>query len=344
MANILIEIGHPSDVHIFRKTTERLTEDGHRVHMAAVDRDMIIELLDKHQFPYTIIASRKNGFNLAKEIPLRTWNVWKIIRQQSIDVGIGVTNITVGVPMWLSRKPYISISDTEEAYNQIRTAIPFSRRFLTPESFYDDYGPKHIRYAGLKELAYLHPDVYTPNPSILAELGLSQDEPYFMIRFVAWNATHDFGKSGLTIEDKHAIVNELSKYGKIILSSEEDDIPSEFQHLITDFPRESILDLQAHAAMYIGEGNTMAAESATLGIPSIRSNPMDLGYSRDLQDRGLMFQLLDGKQIIEKIQEIMSLPNRRQQFKERGEKLISDYESITDVLVKHILDVLPKTN
>ncbi len=40
----------------------------------------------------------------------------------------------------------------------------------------DNMGKRHIKLNSYKELAYLHPNYFTPDPSVLDELALEKDE------------------------------------------------------------------------------------------------------------------------------------------------------------------------
>jgi len=340
VANILFDFGHPADIHTFYHAVKILKEDGHFVHISTLDRDIMIELLDSTNLNYGITYRRGAKLNLLQEIPIRSWQIFRQAQSHSIDVAVSVTNLTVGFPMWLRCKPYIAISDTEQAFNQIRTALPFAKRLITPDSFYHDYGSKQVRYVGTKELAYLHPDVYTPDISVLNEVGISPTERYSILRLSAWRATHDVDKHGLSYDEKIAVVNELVKYGKVIVSAE-DEVPEEFQHLITNFPKERMHDLMAFASLYIGEGATMAAESCVLGTPAILTNTLDLGYLRDLQRRELMFSSVDGEKVLHKIREILDDPESANNFPERANQFIAESESLTDVLVREIRQHFP---
>lgn len=341
MSTILFDIGHPAHVHLFRNAALRWQAMGHRVHFSALDREMILELLERYGFDYDVTYRRdpKKGNNLLREIPPRTWETLKIARRVRADLLISMANPTVGFPAWLMRKPYMAFHDTEPAHNQLAAALPFTTLVMTPSVYYREIGEKQQRYDGYHELAYLHPDVYTPDPSVLSEVGLQEGEQYFIVRFVAWQATHDMHEHGLTLDDKRAILNLLEQHGRVILSSE-GDIPAEFQHHITDFPRDKMQDLLAFAQIYIGEGNTMASEAAVLGTPSIRANSMDLGYCRDLQRRGLMFQLLDGESILSQINALLSMPGRQDTFKQRRSTLLAEKISTTDAIVEFGLRLL----
>ena len=80
--------------------------------------------------------------------------------------------------------------------------LPFTRYVYTPNCFIKDFGKKQIRFNGFIEMAYLHPEYFNPDPSVIRILGIKPNEKYIIIRFVSWNANHDIGFSGLKEKEK----------------------------------------------------------------------------------------------------------------------------------------------
>ena len=60
------------------------------------------------------------------------------------------------------------------------------------------------------ELAYLHPNRFTPDPGILDLLGVKESQRYVIIRFVGWGASHDKGHAGITPEMKRRAVSQFA--------------------------------------------------------------------------------------------------------------------------------------
>ena len=100
------------------------------------------------------------------------------------------------------------------------SAAPFAHVITTPDCFEEDYGKKHVKYPGYKQTAYLHPNHFTPDRSVLEALALKADERFFLVRFVAMVASHDGGEGGLTLEAKRALIALLQKHGRVLLSSD----------------------------------------------------------------------------------------------------------------------------
>ena len=51
-------------------------------------------------------------------------------------------------------------------------------------------------------------------------LKINQNEDYVLLRFNAFDAVHDLGISGFSIDQKRLLVNELSKHARVFISSE----------------------------------------------------------------------------------------------------------------------------
>ena len=164
--------------------------------------------------------------------------------------------------------PHIGFTDTENATLLDSITVPFVNVKLTSKSYLKPLGKNHYRYNGNIELAYLHPNRFQPNKSVLRKIGVKKEEQYIIIRFIAWNAYHDIGFEGVPISDKVKLVKKLSKYAKVYISSE-NGLPEELKKYKINIEPECMHDVLYYASIFIGESATMAAESGILGTPSI---------------------------------------------------------------------------
>jgi uncharacterized protein len=325
MAKILIDVGHPAHVHLFRLVAQRWEAAGHRVLFTALDREAIVHLLQYYQLPHRVIYKRQPGrWRLARELLVRAGRTFLIARAFKPDLFVSMGSPTVGLPAWLMRKPYIALTDTEHAREQHALFKPFASLILTPGIFTVEMGPKQVRYAANHELMYLHPDMFTPDAGQIAPLGLRPEEPYFMVRFVAWGATHDIGEHGFSREEKRELVRELAKRGRVLLSVESGAVDAEFASLVTTFPPEKVHHLLAFATLYIGEGATMASEAAVLGTPSIYVSTLTMGVQEDEQRAGLLYMIKDGKVALDKVLELLGTPNLKSVWQERRARFLSE--------------------
>jgi uncharacterized protein len=336
MSNILIDISHPAHVHLFRNAAYAWKALGHNLLFTALDRETIVYLLNYYQFPYRVVYKRRKGkLGLVSELLLRPFPSYIAARQFKPDLFVSFGNPTIGLPARLMGKPYITFTDTEHATEQHASFKPFATLIATPDVFTRDLGPKQVRYAGFHELMYLHPDEFTPNPHELESLGLKPEDRFFVVRFVAWGATHDVGESGFSAADKRALLRELSAQGKVLLSVENGTIDEEFRPLVTTFAPEKVHHLLAFATMYIGEGGTMLTEAALLGTPAIFVSTLRAGNWDHLRDQyGLLYFYDTGLEALQKARELLAMPDLKAVWAERRAKMLADKINPTPWLVE----------
>ena len=140
-----------------------------------------------------------------------------------------------------------------------------------------DFGSRQVRFAGPPVLAYLAPKYFTPDAQRLRRCGVNPDERLIFIRTVAWGASHDVGRKGSRPEEMRRMVERLSKFGRVLISSE-GPLPDELAAWRNPVAVADIHHLLAFAAIALVEGGTMAAESAVLGTPAVCLQSYNFGY------------------------------------------------------------------
>ncbi len=123
---------------------------------------------------------------------------------------------------WILRKPHISLEDTGNM-EQIRLYKPCTRIILTSTSFKRDLGNNQLYYNGYHELAYLHPNFFKPDDSVLSGLDLKKGQSYVIMRFVSWGASYDVGHKGTSMVNKIRALNEFLKFVRVFISRELED-------------------------------------------------------------------------------------------------------------------------
>src|SRR6185295_14985296 len=154
----------------------------------------------------------------------------------------------------------------------------------TPECYQGSVRGHHIRYPGYHELAYLHPNRFTPDPEVVRRAGIDPTARYAIVRFVAYKASHDIGTSGLTDQQKIRFVRALAEHGTVYVSSES-PLPAELEPNRLSAPVSDIHHIIAHARLLAGESATMASEAAVLGVPAVYISPFGRGYTDDEEAR-----------------------------------------------------------
>ena len=286
-------MGHPAHVHFFKNAIRELERRGHEVKITAREKDVTLELLRAYDIDFENRGSAgagalSKGLNMVKT----DMKLLKIARKFKPDVMCGILNPYTAQVSRLVGARSITFTDTEHATAAQKMTFPFTDLIVTPEAYLLDHGKKHVRYNGFHELAYLHPDRFTPDPHVLEELGLTKGVKYAIVRFVSWEASHDIGFEGFSVEDKIKLVREIEKHAIPLITSE-GRIPEDLKKYQIRIPAHRIHDALNYACLYVGEGATMASEAAMLGVPSVYINVLEAGTLKEQERLGILVSAKD---------------------------------------------------
>lgn len=234
-------------------------------------------------------------------------------------------------------KPCLIFEDTEHSVEQNLLYLPFCDIVCVPSCFTKNISSKNIRYNGYKELAYLHPNYFSPDSSILDEVGLSKNDVFLIIRFVSWNATHDIGEYGIT--KRFEVISILERYGRVFVSSE-GELEKSLEKYKLKIDPEKLHSLLYFATLYVGEGSTLATESALLGTPSIYVSTLSskLGYILELEEKyDLLYRFDDQNAAINKALELLQNSNLKQEWQKKRNLLLNDKIDVTKFMLDKIL-------
>jgi uncharacterized protein len=332
----LIDIGHPAHVHYFRHFANEMIAKGWEVLFTCRDKEMTISLLTHYNLNYVCFGKPFKSL-LGKIFGLFyfTLRVLLIAIKFKPDILINASMYSA-ITAWILRKPHISLEDTFNN-EQVRLYLPFTDCVLTGDYEHPSLGKKEVSYSGYQELLYLHPNRFSPDKSILQELGVTSDEKYVILRFVSWNASHDIGHNGISYENKFKAVKEFLKIAKVFISSES-ELPAELKKYQIKIAPHRMHDAMAFASLIFGESATMVSEGAVLGIPGIYLDDTGRFYTNDQQEKyGLVFNYTeseeDQQKAIEKGVELLTTPGIKEEWQEKRVKMLLEKIDVTAFLV-----------
>jgi len=330
---ILVEITHPAHIHFFRNAIAIWRKNGHEVAITARDKDIVIELLKLYKIEYTVLSGVGKGkFSLPLELVKRDCKLWQFCRKFKPDILTAISGVFAAHVGFLLRKPVVVWDDTEHQKFSHMLTYPFVSQVQSPDCYLKNLGSKQIRYAGCHELAYLHPNRFTPDKNVLKNLGIDADQRYCLVRFVSWQAHHDVGQHGVAENSKIQFINEISKYAKIYITSEA-ALPQELEQYRLRIPVHLIHHLMALASLCVTEGATMASESALLAVPAIYINTLTAGTIQEFTRYGLMEHITDTRRALERAVELLKKPESRQTALK---KFLQDKIDVTQYVVETI--------
>lgn len=341
---ILFNISHPAHVHLFKYAIREVQSAGHETKVLSRHRGVITGLLDNYGIEHEPISKRKGSTRaLVTEMAVRECRAIKSCLSFRPDVVVSRLDMTAIHAAQVTGAESIIFHDTEVSSNIARANMPFIDQIHTPSGLGVDFGEKHQRYDSYQELAYLHPNRFSPNTDQLLSEGVNVDERYFVLRFVGWDAHHDRNHAGLSSRMKHMIVDYLENIGDVFITSES-ELPASLERYRFELPAHLIHDLMSFADLFIGDSQAMAAEAATLGTPAIRSNSFcgndDMSKFIELgEEYGLLRSFQDEDRAFEELKNLSTDPSIKETWKNRKKSMLEDKIDLTAYILENIYDL-----
>lgn len=326
--NVLIDIGHPAHVHLFKYLAKALQEKGHTVYFSVREIPVAKHLMKVYNMPYLDLGGKKDSLlGKAWSVLHQDWQLLRFVWKKRIRWGIGC-GIVIPHISALSKMASFKFDDDDDDVEplMVRFGHPFSDVIMTPEVI--KRKSKHaVYYKGTKELAYLHPSRFVPDSSVLGRLGLKEEEPFSIMRFVAFKGFHDQGEYGLTLDQKKKLLNLLLQYGKVFITSER-AVEPELEPYRVSVPAEDMHSLLNYASIFVGDSQTMTSEAAVLGVPAFKCNTFAgrLSVPNMYEEYGLCQSYSPDRfeEMYSDIKALLTAPKPKEKWKAKREKFLAD--------------------
>lgn len=333
----LFYIGHPAHYHNFRIVSKNLADKGHEVVWVVREKDVLFQLTEgtPHKTHHIKEKPPHGKWGRIVRILKREVRMFLIMVRFKPDVSIGTDLVITHIGKLLNISSIVVNEDDAEAVPLFANmAMKYATSILAPESCsVGPYGHKTIFYKGYQELAYLHPNYFIANRSKI-EILFGNEQEFFLLRFASLTAHHDDGVAGIDDELARRVISILEQKGKVWITSERELSP-EFEQYRIAISAKDIHHALFFASLYIGDSQTMAAEAAVLGTPSLRFNDFvgKLGYLEELEHK---YQLTFGiptnqpERLIEKVKEIVEDIESRNKWTVRRVKMLEETIDVAD--------------
>ena len=342
--NILIDIGHPGHVHLLHGVAEEMNKRGHKVFYSVRDIPVAKRLMEHYGMtPWIDLGGKKDSLlGKAQTVLSQDMQLLRFVRRNHIDLGLSSGLVLSHVSRLTKMKSFM-FDDDDDAAEPLVTKYghPLSDIVFTPDCIHRK--TKHaVYYAGTHELAYLHPNRFTPDPSVLQHAGLAEGERFFIMRFVALKGHHDVGQAGLSLEQKRALVDLLKAHGRVIITSER-AVEPEFEPYRLPVPPEEIHSLMAYSSMFVGDSQTMTSEAAVLGVPALKCNTFAgrLSVPNMLENKySLCYAYLPERfgDKLAKIRSLLDMPSEslRAEWRAKRQQMLHEMIDPTEFFINHI--------
>ncbi|MCC6384680.1 MAG: DUF354 domain-containing protein [Bacteroidia bacterium] len=337
---VLFYLGHPAHFHLFKNSIKILKEEKHPVAILIKKKDVLENLVQSTGWDYVNInpkGRKDNKFSIALALLYRNFQTWQFCRKFRPDIMFGTSAEIAHVGRLMRIKSVVVNEDDAEVVPLFaKLAYPFAWKILAPHCCNAGrWNKKKSGYHGYHELAYLHPDYFTPDTAIGRKLKANRDK-YFILRFAHLGAHHDEGKKGINDELANKLLEILLPAGNVYITSER-PLEPEFEPYRIQIAPQEIHHALYFADLYIGDSQTMAAEAAVMGTPSIRFNDFvgQISYLEELEHK---FNLTTGIPtakplfLLESVRKQLTNSDSKHINRARAEKMYSQTEDLNRII------------
>ncbi|GAB2771855.1 DUF354 domain-containing protein [Rhabdobacter roseus] len=340
--NFLFELSHPKHYYQFKEVINRLKSLGHTVRVIARDKDVLLKILADEGVDYTIYGRHGKSI-LAKftAVPNLMLSYSKIVMRFRPDWIVSKASPYAALVRYVHKAKTCITPDSEVVNLTNRFVAPNSDKIITPRSFTIHFGQKHHFINGFFEDCYLHPSLFRPDEEVFNQLTIKKGEVYFILRFIAWNANHDLNRYGFSDQEKISLIDLLSRYGKVFISSE-GALPTSLEAYRIKIPASAMHSALHYASLYIGDSQTMATEAALLGTPSVRYNsfvgPNDMSNFIVMENQfGLLKNCASYKEVQDYVSSLLTQANPKQEWLDKREVYYKNVGDINQQILTHLL-------
>lgn len=333
---IAMYINTPGQMYLWHNAIPILLREENEVLILARDHGPTCELLSRYGLQYTVYG-KASHMKLGKilQLPNHFIKSLDLISRFRPDILIGGGLIGMYISAIL-KKPMLTFADNEEVSSfELYNAKYFISAIITPSCYLKNLGKNQIRIDGYKELAYLHPNYFKPDPSVYTELGIGSHERYVVLRFGSFEAVHDINRKGFSQNDKYRLVEELTNQTRVFISAE-GNLPAGLERYKLPTAYHRIHQVLYFAQLLIGDTGTMAWEAAVLGTPTVVSASFTphFGNFLELEKKyDLIYCFQDADKAIDKALELIRQPNLKKQWAIKRQKLLDDKIDVTQFMI-----------
>jgi predicted glycosyltransferase len=334
---ILIETHHPAHIHFFKNAIRIWRTRGDEVLLLGRDRDVMKELLQIYDWiPHEIVSEEasNNRFPFAEMIK-RQLSVAKTIRSFNPDLVLSLMG-SYTQSAYLFGIPNIIFTDSEFQNFNHKIAHPFATTIFTPECFTKPLGKKQIKYNGYHELAFLHPNYFSPDHEVFNFLDGAKERDYLILRLSAWNTMHDIGEQGFS-RNLDDFVSSISDRLRLFIIPEGDSLPPHLEPFRLKVPPHLYHDALAFARLVVSEGASTASEAACLGVPAIFINSTRRSYLEDQEKHyGLVKNIHNPDLVLEQTLSLLENDPGSVWYQQQKNLLIAEHIDVTEFILNQI--------
>jgi uncharacterized protein len=273
---IWIDLDNSPHVPFFKPIINSLNEGDNETIITARDCFQVCGLADLMGVEYKKVGRHYGKNKLMKVVGLliRSLQLIPTVLKTKPDLSVSHGSRSQVMTSWLFNIPTVVIADYEYTQTVIKPSYVIVPEMI-PDASVKGYKKSFLKYKGIKEDVYV-PD-FKPDPSILENLGIRNDELLVTIRPPATEAHYHNPESELLFEETINFLGKQKDLRMVILPRNEKKQTAWVRSQWADWcssgkiiiPEHVVdgLNLIWYSDFVISGGGTMNREAAALGVP-----------------------------------------------------------------------------
>ena len=182
---VVVDIEHYPHLNFFKGAIFYLINRGIDVRIIVQPRGNLTSILEyEYGLPYESFGHYQSSmFGKLLNLAIRDVKVLNYLRNSQCDVVTGMGLASSAPVAFVLKKPSVAFTDDIEQKSCYYLYKSFATHIVLPDCFHTR-AKNMLKYKGFKELAYLHPNYFTPSQLILEEYNLTLKN-YVFIREVS---------------------------------------------------------------------------------------------------------------------------------------------------------------
>jgi uncharacterized protein len=303
---VWIDLDNTPHVPFFSPIIDALRRRGMDVVVSARDAYNVTELLDLYRIESALIGRHNGGNKLMKVLGLgvRCTQLLPFVLRHRPRLAVSHGSRAQLLVAKLTRVPSVVIADYEHVTHVARPDVLIVPQ-LMPSELVARLSNRVCTYPGIKEDVYA--SSFTPDPSILTELGLSEDDLVVTVRPPATEAHYHNPQSETLFAAAMNFLAEDRRTRLVMLPRNERqkvDMQRTYSGLLDSakmvLPTKAVegLNLVWHSDLVVSGGGTMNREAAALGVPVYSTFRGQIGaVDRYLASHGRLVLLEDASDV-----------------------------------------------
>lgn len=344
----LIALNHPAHYHLFKNFRIEMIKRNHKVIFILKEKEILSQLLDSVGVNYIKLIEKRSLKNMkfsilssnTIELLKSDLGLYKLVQEVRPDFLLG-TDVSISHISLVTNTPSFVFNEDDIEINKLfcYSTYPFTTYIISPSiCSVGSFEYKRIKYDGYQKLAYLHPNRFIPDSTLL-NAGFRGSKKNFIIRMVSFTAGHDIEQkhSGISERLLDKLIDILKNLGRIHISSEK-EIPEKYLEYKLDI---NITDIHHYLAMtdiFISDSQSMTVEACMLGTPSLRFNSFagKISVLSELESRYKLthsYNIDDEESFLKKCEELITKQDLRSIYHARRNKMLNDKIDLTAFLI-----------